>query len=157
MIYWLIFNLALFLCTIKFATHIYRSTAVHDVSITNSFCASNCALFNSSVYVCYMWQWVMWRVTGSAEWRLDRCVYIYIVDVMWFVLLKPIIPLLCTKIRHCKKYFQLPQWQSAILWIYQLMNALNNELHMPMVQTQYHSELHIFISMSSKWTLQSVH
>ena len=62
MIYWLFFNLALFHCTIKVATHIYRSTAVHDVSITQSFCAFNCAVFSSSVYVCYMCDWVMWRV-----------------------------------------------------------------------------------------------
>ena len=51
-IYWLFFNVALFHCTITVSTHKYRSTAGHGVSITNSFCASNCALFNSSVYVC---------------------------------------------------------------------------------------------------------
>jgi hypothetical protein len=47
---------------IKFATHKYRSTDVNDVSITNLFSAFNCAVFKSSVYVCYMWQWVVWRV-----------------------------------------------------------------------------------------------
>jgi hypothetical protein len=62
MIYWLLFNLALFHCTIKVATHKYRPTALHDVSITNPFSAFNCAVFNSSLYVCYMWQWVVWRV-----------------------------------------------------------------------------------------------
>jgi len=62
MIYWLFFNLALFHCTIKVATHKYRSTAVHDVSIAQSFCAFNCAVFSIGVFVCYMWDWEMWRV-----------------------------------------------------------------------------------------------
>jgi hypothetical protein len=62
MIYWLLFKVALFHCTVKVATNKYRSTALHDVSITNPFSAFNCAMFNSSLYVCYMWQWVMWPV-----------------------------------------------------------------------------------------------
>jgi len=61
-IYWLFFNLAMFHFTIKAATHKYQPTAVHDVSITQPFSASNCAVFCSSVYVCYMWDWVMWPV-----------------------------------------------------------------------------------------------
>jgi len=61
-IYWLFFNLALFHCTITAASHKYRPTAVHDVSNSQPFCASNCAVFSSSVYVCYMWDWEMWRV-----------------------------------------------------------------------------------------------
>jgi hypothetical protein len=75
MIYWLLFNVALFHFTIKVATHKYRSTTVHDVSITTQFSAFNCAVFNSSLYVCYMWQWV--EFTGCALWRLDRCQYPY--------------------------------------------------------------------------------
>ena len=62
MIYWLFFNLALFHCTIKVTTHKYRSTAGHGVSIPHPFCASYCPLFDSSVCVCYVWEWEMWRV-----------------------------------------------------------------------------------------------
>ena len=61
-IHLLFLNIALFHCTITAATHKYQPTAVHDVSITQPFCASNCAVFSSSVYVCYVWDWVMWPV-----------------------------------------------------------------------------------------------
>ena len=64
-IYLLFFNLALFHCTITAATHKYRPTAVHDVSINQPFSASNCAVFSSSVYVCYMWEWEMWPLYTS--------------------------------------------------------------------------------------------
>ena len=96
---------------------------------------------------------VMWFVTCGSGWCDGLLavlngdwtdVDIHIVDVMWFVQLKPIMPLFCTKIRHCKKQSPLSQWQSAVLWIYQLMNALQNELLLPLLQPQHHSNLDFF-------------
>jgi len=155
--YWLFFNLALFHCTITAATHKYRPTFVHDVSITQPFSASNCAVFSSSVYICYMWDWVMWPVYWLC-WIETWQMWIY---RSWTLcgLLKWNLLGNCSaqRERNCKKLYLLAQWQMAIPWLYQRMNTLYKELPRPMMQPHHHCDLESLISILSKWTIQCVH
>jgi len=139
-----VLNLALFHCTIKVATHKYRSTAVHDVSSTQSFCAFNCAVFSSSVFVCYVWDWVMLRVYWLCwieTWQ------------MWVTILLMLCGLFnWNLLGHCsvqrsdtnKYMFHCRSEIYFILWMYQLMNTLHSELPRPILQPQHHSDLDIF-------------
>ena len=67
------FTVPLMLPLINIGPQLY----IHDVSITQSFCAFNCAAFSSCVFVCYMWDWVCDEFTGCAELRIDTCGYPY--------------------------------------------------------------------------------
>jgi hypothetical protein len=151
MIYWLLFNLALFHCTIKDSTYRYRPTAVHDISITISFSAFNCAVFNSSVYVCYMWQWVVWRVywlywmetgqmwisilwtlCGLFNWNLLRNCAVQTEDTL-------------KNISHCLNGIKLFYWCTSS-WIN----------YKPCVNSTAITTTNL-ISIFSKWTVQSLH
>ena len=151
MIYWLFLNLTLFHCTIKVATHIYRSTAVHDVSITQSFCAFNCAVFSSSVYVCYMWDWVMWWVYWLCcveTWQMWVSI-----SQMLFNLCSQNLLGLCSvqRIDTDKNIFQCPNGKYFILCIYQRMNTLHKEMPSPMLQPCQCSDLE-FLKLVSTGT-----
>jgi hypothetical protein len=157
MIYWLLFNFALLHCTIKVATHKYRSTAVHDVSITNSFSAFNCVVFNSTLYVCYMWHWVMWRIFWLC--------WMETLDI-WISITQTLLKLInWDQLRLCSvqsvdtgnNTFNCRNGKYFILWMYQLINTLHNGLHRPLLQQQHHCLLETLNAMFSKWTVQSVH
>ena len=157
MIYWLFFTLAMFHCTIKAATHQYRSTAIHDVSITQPFSASNCAVFSSSVYVCYMWDWVMWPVYWLCwieTWQMWISVHWTLCGLLnWYTIVhccgqrKFIVLNSYHYHNDSQLYYGYTSW-----WIHYTMNCRD--------QCCNHSttvNLTSLISMFSKWTVQCVH
>jgi hypothetical protein len=70
----------------------------------------------------------------NGDWR---DVNIHIVDVMWFVYTETYYVIVLLKEKVLLKYFPLPQWHSALLWMCQLMNTLHNDLLRPMLQPHH--------------------